>query len=90
MQTFFLNEMSSILLLKFTNYGMKSFLASVLRDRVPSYKICLCDRDVLVKILTWSSSFFEVSNFGSSPDIVGRKNGADFGFLGGSFGLFLS
>ena len=28
------------------------------------------------------------SNFGSSPLMVGRKNGADLGAFGASFGLF--
>ena len=28
------------------------------------------------------------ANFGSRPAIMGRKNGADFGALGGCFGLF--
>ena len=40
--------------------------------------------------ITSFSSFLDVSNFGCRPETVGRKNGADFGFFGGSFGLFLS
>ena len=39
--------------------------------------------------LSCSSVFCSTANFGSNPAMVGRKNGAAFGALGGSFGLFL-
>ena len=34
-----------------------------------------------------SALSLEILNFVSRPETLGRKNGAAFGFLGGSFGL---